>query len=55
MMDRIHHMNIQIPHREHRTFQPALFKRLNTPFVTGLEEAYWLAYEAVELNRYIDG
>nr|MBI2904473.1 FCD domain-containing protein [Chloroflexota bacterium] len=29
-------------------------RRLNNPFVQGLLEAYWEAYEAVELNLYSD-
>lgn len=45
---------IQIPHDEHRNFHMAVFKRLDNPFVTGLLEAYWEAYKAVELNRYAD-
>lgn len=45
---------IQIPHQEHREFHLTVFKRLENPFVTGLLEAYWDAYEAVELNRYAD-
>ena len=45
---------IQIPHREHRAFHLALFKRLDNPFVVGIEEAYWSAYEAIELHHYAD-
>lgn len=45
---------IQIPHQEHRAFHLTVFKRLDNPFVTGILEAYWDAYEAVELNRYAD-
>lgn len=45
---------IQIPHQEHREFHLAVFKNLENPFVTGILEAYWDAYEAVELNRYAD-
>lgn len=45
---------IQIPHKEHREFHLNVFKNLDNPFVTGLLEAYWDAYEAVELNRYAD-
>jgi DNA-binding GntR family transcriptional regulator len=32
----------------------AIFRRLNNPFVQGLLEAYWAAYDAVELNTYAD-
>ncbi|MBZ0300019.1 MAG: FCD domain-containing protein [Anaerolineae bacterium] len=45
---------IQIPTVEHRQFHMIIFRRLNNPFVVGLLEAYWDAYEAVELNRYSD-
>jgi DNA-binding FadR family transcriptional regulator len=45
---------IQIPNLEHRQFHMCVFKRLNNPFVIGLLEAYWDAYDAVELNRYTD-
>ena len=45
---------IQIPHLEHRAFHLTIFGRLTNPFVCGLLEAYWVAYEAVELNTYAD-
>lgn len=45
---------IQIPHVEHRALHLTIFSRLNNPFVLGLLEAYWDAYEAVGLNRYED-
>ncbi len=45
---------IVIPNAEHRRFHLTVFKRLDNPFVMGLLEAYWDAYEAVELNRYAD-
>lgn len=45
---------VQIPYPEHRAFHLAIYKRLNNPFVLGLLEAYWDAYEAVELNTYAD-
>ncbi len=35
-------------------FHLTTFKRLENPFVQGLLEAYWDAYEAVEMNRYAD-
>lgn len=46
--------NIQIPHPEHRELHLTIFKRLDNPFVHGLLEAYWEAYEAVELNLFSD-
>lgn len=45
---------IQIPYPEHRAFHLVIYRRLNNPFVQGLLEAYWDAYEAVELNTYAD-
>jgi len=44
----------QIPHEEHRLLHLTVFSRLNNPFVQGLLEAYWDAYEAVGLNVYTD-
>lgn len=44
----------QIPHTEHRDLHLAIFSRLANPFVKGLLEAYWEAYEAVGLNVYSD-
>ncbi len=46
--------NIQIPHLEHRELHLTIFRRLNNPFVQGILEAYWEAYEAVELNLFSD-
>ncbi len=45
---------IQIPYEEHRAFHLGIFRRIANPFVLGLLEAYWDAYEAVELNTYAD-
>ncbi len=45
---------IQIPHLEHKNLHLLIFSRLNNPFVKGLLEAYWEAYEAVELNLFSD-
>ncbi|MFN8449237.1 MAG: FCD domain-containing protein [Anaerolineae bacterium] len=45
---------VRIPTEEHRTFHLTVFKRLDNPFVMGILEAYWDAYDAVELNRYSD-
>jgi len=45
---------IQIPHFEHRELHLTIFRRLENPFVLGILEAYWDAYEAVELNTYAD-
>ncbi len=43
---------VQVPHEEHRKLHLLIYSRLNNPFVTGILEAYWEAYEAVGLNMY---
>jgi DNA-binding FadR family transcriptional regulator len=45
---------IVIPHQEHRLLHLTIFSKLENPFVTGLLEAYWDAYEAVGLNVFAD-
>jgi DNA-binding FadR family transcriptional regulator len=45
---------IQIPHEEHRQLHLLIYCRLNNPFVQGILEAYWEAYETVGLNLYAD-
>jgi len=45
---------IQIPQAEHRELHLTIYRRLDNPFVIGLLEAYWDAYEAVGLNLYED-
>ena len=45
---------VQIPHSEHRKLHLVIFGRLDNPFVTGLLEAYWEAYEAIGLNVYTE-
>jgi len=52
--DKLHGSPIQIPHPEHRELHLTIYCRLNNPFVTGLLEAYWEAYEAVGLNFFTD-
>ena len=43
---------IHVPNGEHRQLHLAIFSRLDNPFVQGLLEAYWEAYEACELTRF---
>jgi len=43
---------IHIPNGEHRQLHLKLFSRIHNPFVHGLLEAYWEAYEASELTRF---
>jgi DNA-binding FadR family transcriptional regulator len=45
---------VQIPHDEHRQVHLLIYSRLDNPFVSGILEAYWDAYEAVGLNMYAD-
>lgn len=53
-MSKLSGQPIQIPHTEHRELHLQIYRRLNNPFVTGILEAYWSAYEAVGLNMYAD-
>jgi DNA-binding FadR family transcriptional regulator len=43
---------VRLPHREHRQLHLLIFGRLENPFVSGILEAYWDAYEKVGYNRY---
>ncbi len=45
---------IQIPHDEHKQLHLIIYCRLNNPFVSGILEAYWEAYEAIGLNVFTD-
>jgi DNA-binding FadR family transcriptional regulator len=45
---------VQIPHAEHRQLHLMVYKRLANPYVQGILEAYWNAYEAIGLNIYTD-
>jgi len=44
----------RIPHVEHRELHLTIYRRLNNPFVRGLLEAYWDAYEAEGLSVFSD-
>lgn len=46
---------VQVPHEEHRKLHLLIYSRLDNPFVTGILEAYWDAYEAVGLNVFAGG
>ncbi len=45
---------IQVPAAEHRQFHMTIFAHLENPFVLGILEAFWEAYEAFGLNLYRD-
>ena len=53
--EKLNNSAIQIPHDEHRKLHMLIYQRLENPFVTGLLEAYWEAYEAVGLNVFTGG
>lgn len=46
--------HIEIPHPEHRELHLTIYRRLGNPFVTGLLQSYWDAYETVGLNFLTD-
>jgi DNA-binding FadR family transcriptional regulator len=48
-------VQIQVPHEEHRALHLTIYRRLENPFVTGILEAYWDAYELVGLNVFAGG
>jgi DNA-binding FadR family transcriptional regulator len=52
--DKLNGTPIQIPHEEHRQLHISIYNKLGNPFVTGIIEAYWDAYEAIGLNVYTD-
>ena len=43
---------VQVPHEEHRKLHLMIYSRLENPFVIGVLESYWEAYEAVGLNVF---
>jgi len=53
--EKLRHDPIQVPHEEHRNLHLKIYSRLENPFVTGILEAYWEAYEAVGLNVFAGG
>jgi DNA-binding FadR family transcriptional regulator len=53
--DKLHGDPIQVPHEEHRRLHLLIYCRLDNPFVMGVLEAYWDAYESVGLNMYTGG
>ena len=53
--EKLHGSPIQVPHEEHRRLHLSIFSRLENPFVTGILEAYWDAYENVGLNVFTGG
>jgi DNA-binding FadR family transcriptional regulator len=44
----------RIPHVEHRELHLFIYHKLENPFVIGIMEAYWEAYDAVGLSLFTD-
>ena len=53
--EKLRRAQIQVPHEEHRNLHLLVYSRLENPFVTGILEAYWDAYESVGLNVFAGG
>jgi DNA-binding FadR family transcriptional regulator len=53
--EKLRRIPIQVPHEEHRRLHLLIYSRLENPFVTGILEAYWDAYEAVRLHLFAGG
>ena len=53
--EKLHRTPIVVPHEEHRDLHLLIYRRLENPFVTGILEAYWDAYETVGLNLFAGG
>lgn len=54
-LEKLERKEVQIPHEEHRKFHLLIYRRLDNPFVMGILEAYWDAYESVGLNVLTGG
>ena len=52
--DKLNGTPIRIPHEEHRQFHLTIYKRLVNPFVLGIIQSYWNAYEMEGFNLYAD-
>ncbi len=52
--DKLNGRPIQIPHEEHKQLHLIIYSRLDNPFVSGILEAYWDAYESIGLNVFTD-
>lgn len=52
--DKLQGTPIHIPNAEHRQLHLNIFRRLDNPFVVGLLQSYWDAYEATELTRFAE-
>ncbi|MDA0241919.1 MAG: FCD domain-containing protein [Chloroflexi bacterium] len=50
--DKLRGEPVHIPTAEHRALHLTIFSKLNNPFVQGLLNSYWEAYEAYQLTRF---
>jgi DNA-binding FadR family transcriptional regulator len=51
---KLSHTPVEVPFEEHRNLHLTFFSRLENPFVQGLLQAYWTAYEAFGLSLFAD-
>ncbi len=52
--EKLNHIPIEVPFNEHRQLHLMFFKHLDNPFVQGILQAYWEAYQAFGLALYAD-
>jgi DNA-binding FadR family transcriptional regulator len=52
--DKLRNAPVHIPREEHRELHLTIFSRLDNPFVQGILAAYWEAYAASEMTRFVD-
>ena len=52
--DKLNHVPIEVPFEEHRSLHLTFFKHLKNPFVQGVLQAYWVAYQAFGLALYAE-
>ncbi len=46
-IEKVNHDRTRVPHKEHRELHLKIFNRLENPFVLGILEAFWIAYERI--------
>jgi DNA-binding FadR family transcriptional regulator len=52
--EKLNRIPIEVPFEEHRRLHLTFFKHLDNPFVQGILQAYWAAYQAFGLALYAD-
>jgi DNA-binding FadR family transcriptional regulator len=52
--EKLNRIPIEVPFQEHRRFHLMFFTHLDNPFVQGILQAYWAAYQAFGLALYAD-